>query len=91
MPTKESNRCIMVLLTTFNNQVSAQLLESRLKASGVDTKIEVLEGMDTYRVLVFEDDLEEAKEIMESADTADDSDMYIDFDDEMDLDDFDDE
>lgn len=81
----------MVLLTTFNNQVSAQLLESRLKASGVDTKVEVLEGMDTYRVLVFEDDLEEAKEIMESADTTDDSDMYLDFDDEMDLDDFDDE
>ncbi len=80
----------MILLATFNNEMDAQLLESQLKEAGIDSKVEAPEGADTYRVLVFEDDLEEAKEIIESQ-TDDDDDIFPSLsEDDIDLDDFED-
>lgn len=84
----------MIHLATFNNEMEAQLLGSRLKGAAIDYKVEQEEGSDEHKVMVFEDDLDEATEVMEAAAFADDA---I-FDDDLDelggldeLDDLDDE
>lgn len=81
----------MVHLATFNNEVEAQILASRLKEADIDHTIEQEEGSDECRVMIFEDDLDEATEIMEAAAFSDDelfSDDLGDLDD-LDLDDLD--
>ncbi len=81
----------MILLATFNNEMEAQLLESQLKEAGIDHKVEQPEGGESYRILVFEDDLEEAKEIMEAQGMDDDAYIPGLDDADIDLDDFEDE
>lgn len=79
----------MVLLTTFTDEMEAQLLCSRLKEAGIDYKLESEKG-ENVRVQVFEDDLEEAQEIMHSR--ADDDDDYFEgLDEDVELDSFADE
>lgn len=75
----------MILLASFTNELEAQLLESQLQESGIDVKTN-LEGTDTFKVMVFEDDLELAKEIMESR-SLEDNDFMADID-EPNLDEF---
>lgn len=79
----------MILLAAFRNEMDAKLLESQLNEAGIDNKIEEAEGGETFKIMVFEDDLDEAKEIMESQDSDDDS-FMSDIDD-IDLDEFDDD
>ena len=62
----------MIHLATFNSELEAELLGSRLKGAGIDFKIEQPEGSDEHQVMVFEDDLEEAAEVMEAAAFSDD-------------------
>lgn len=62
----------MVLLSTFGNEFEAQIIASRLKESGIDHKVETKEGESECSVFVFEDDLEEAREIIESRSFEDD-------------------
>lgn len=62
----------MIHLATFGNEMEAQLLASRLKAAGIDYNIDQEDGSDEARVMVFEDDLDEATEIMEAASFEDD-------------------
>ena len=50
----------MIHLATFNSELEAELLGSRLKGAGIDFKIEQPEGSDEHQVMGFEDDLEEA-------------------------------
>lgn len=83
----------MIHLATFSNEVEAQMLASRLKEADIDHAIEQEEGSDECRVMIFEDDLEEATEIMEAAAFSDDelfSDDLGELDD-LDLEDMDDE
>ncbi len=80
----------MIHLATFNSEMEAQLLGSRLKEAGIDYKIEQEEGSDEHQVMVFEDDIDEATEVMEAAQFADDE-VFDDGLDELDgLDEFDD-
>lgn len=81
----------MILLASFANEMEAQLLESQLKEAGIDYKVEEAEGGESFRVLVFEDDLDEAKEIMEARDMDDDSYMPGLEDTDLDLDEFEDD
>lgn len=66
----------MILLATFTNELDAQLLESQLKSNGIDYRIvrDDPSGTmsDVVKVMVFEDDIEEAREIMQSRDVDDD-------------------
>ena len=62
----------MIHLATFTSEMEAQLLGSRLKEAGIDYKVEQEEGSDEHQVMVFEDDLDEATEVMEAAQFADD-------------------
>jgi len=83
----------MIHLATFSNEVEAQMLASRLKEADIDHEIEQEDGSDECRVMIFEDDLEEATEIMEAAAFSDDelfSEDLGDLDD-LDLEDMDDE
>lgn len=80
----------MILLATFSNEIEAQLVESQLKEAGIEYKTEDIPGGDTVRILVFEDDLEEAKEIISAREM--DSDTFMpDLDGDIDLDDFEEE
>lgn len=81
----------MNLLKTFNNEMDAQLLGSQLKEAGIDYTVEEVDGGEAFNVMVYEDDVEEAKEILEAREFDDDA--YLDgLDDEnLDLDDFDDD
>ena len=83
----------MIHLATFSNEVEAQMLASRLKEADIDHQIEQEEGSDECRVMIFEDDLEEATEIMEAASFSDDELFDDDLGnlDDLDLDDLDDE
>jgi hypothetical protein len=79
----------VIQIATYSNEIEAQLLGSQLKESGIDHKIEQSVSGDEFHVLVFDDDLEEAQEIME-AKAMDDEDMFgpTDLgDDDLDLDD----
>jgi len=57
----------MIRLVTFNNEMEAQLLGSRLKEAGIDHRIDSEDGSDECNVMVFEDDMDEATEILEAA------------------------
>ncbi|MCX6140832.1 MAG: DUF2007 domain-containing protein [Candidatus Kapabacteria bacterium] len=77
----------MILLSTFENEMEAQLLASQLREAGVDHKIEE-DKTDGFQLFVFEDDLDEAKEILEARASSDD-DFIVDLGgDDLDLDDF---
>lgn len=83
----------MIHLATFGNEVEAQILASRLKEAGIDYRIEQEEGSDECQVMIFEDDLDEANEIIEAAAFSDDE-LFSDDLDELDglnLDDLDDD
>ena len=80
----------MVLLSTFENEVEAQLLASQLKAAGIDHKIED-DKTEGYKLLVFEDDVAEALEILEARAVADDDFIGDINTDDIDLDEFADE
>jgi flagellar biosynthesis/type III secretory pathway M-ring protein FliF/YscJ len=74
----------MVLLATFKNETDAQQLGASLKEAGIDYKTETdTDGNTTINV--FDDDVEEAREIMQS---RDDEDYFDDFEDGIDIDDF---
>ena len=66
----------MILLATFTNEMDAQLLESQLKSNGIDYRVvrDDPSGTmsDVVKIMVFEDDIEEAREIMQSRDADDD-------------------
>lgn len=79
----------MILLSTFGNEIEAQMFASRLKDAGVDYKLEKQEGESEYNIYVFEDDMEEAQEILESRAFEDDDflgDLNLD---DLDIDDLD--
>jgi hypothetical protein len=78
----------MNLLKSYSNEIEAQLLGSRLAEAGIDHKIET-EGNDVFNVMIFEDDADEAAEILEALAFEDDA-SDEDFDD-ISLMDFDDE
>ncbi len=80
----------MVLLSTFENEVEAQLLASQLKAAGIDHKIDD-DKTEGYQIFVFEDDLAEALEILETRAVADDDFIGDINTDDIDLDEFADE
>ena len=65
----------MTLLSTFGSEIEAQALASRLKESGIDHKVEQQEGESESNVYVFDDDLDEAQEIIESQALEDDDDL----------------
>lgn len=80
----------MNLLKSYSNEIEAQLLGSRLAEAGIDHKVEA-EGTDVFKVMVFEDDVDEAAEILEALafeDDVNDNDFddvsLLDFDDEDD-------
>jgi len=75
----------MILLASFSNELEAQLLESQLQDAGIDFKT-TQEGTDAFKLMVFEDDLDLAKEIM-AARTLEDNDFIADID-EPNLDEF---
>ncbi|MBK6291395.1 MAG: DUF2007 domain-containing protein [Ignavibacteria bacterium] len=80
----------MILLSTFENEMEAQLLASQLREAGIDHKIEENKA-DGFQLFVFEDDVEEAKEILEARASSDD-DYLVDLGgDDLDLDEFADE
>lgn len=62
----------MIHLATYTSEMDAELLGSRLRASGIDYKIQQEEGSDECKVMVFDDDYEEAVEVLEAASYADD-------------------
>lgn len=68
----------MILLASFANELEAQLLESQLQEAGIDFKT-TKEGTDAFKVMVFEDDLDLAKEIMDAR-TLEDNDFMVDLD-----------
>lgn len=81
----------MITLATFNNEMEAQLLESQLRSNDVDCRIKRSDegrpgigAAESFAVMVFEDDLDLAKEILE-AKAFDDDDM-LGFDSSMDTD-----
>ncbi len=69
----------MILLATFSNELEAQLLESQLSEAGVDVRIQP-DAANGFKVMVFEDDLDLAKEILASK-SMDDEDFTTGFDD----------
>lgn len=70
----------MILLASFTNELEAQLLESQLQESGVDFKTtQEPEGTGDFKVMVFEDDLDLAKEIMDAR-SLEDNDFLVDLD-----------
>ena len=69
----------MILLATFSNELEAQLLESQLSEAGVDVRIQPA-AANGFKVMVFEDDLDLAKEILASK-SMDDEDFTTGFDD----------
>lgn len=79
---------MMIHLSTFEHEMEAQLVGSQLREAGIDYKIED-HKLDGFRILVFEDDLEEAKEILEAR-SMDDDDLPSSFgvDEDIDLDEF---
>lgn len=82
----------MILLMTVTNELEAQLLESRLKSNGVDCRLIRDEGpglgsSDGTKIMVFEDDLDLAREIMDSQ-AFDDDDVLPGIDTDTDLDEF---
>lgn len=79
----------MLLLSTFENEMEAQLLASQLREAGIDHKIED-DKTEGFRLLVFEDDIDEAREIMEAR-AMDDEDFTVDLGADVNLDDFADE
>ncbi len=58
----------MILLAMFTSELEAQLLASKLKAAGIDYKLQDSQS-DGYKLTVFEDDLDEAREIYDAAST----------------------
>lgn len=58
----------MILLAMFTSELEAQLLASKLKAAGIDYKLQDSQS-DGYKLSVFEDDLDEAREIYDAAST----------------------
>lgn len=86
----------MILLATFANDLEAQLLASQLKDAGIDHRIVRDDGggqfpsmhvSDGVRVMVFEDDLELAREIMEAR-ALDDDEFGTPFETDTNLDEF---
>jgi len=78
----------MLLLSTFENEMEAQLLASQLREAGIDHKIED-DKTEGFRLLVFEDDMDEAREIMEARE-MDNEDFTVDLGEDVDLDAFED-
>lgn len=58
----------MIVLAMFTSELEAQLLASKLKAAGIDYKLQDSQS-DGYKLSVFEDDLDEAREIYDAAST----------------------
>jgi hypothetical protein len=58
----------MILLAMFTSELEAQLLASKLKAAGIDYKLQDSQS-DGYKLSVFEYDLDEAREIYDAAST----------------------
>ncbi|MBU3700326.1 MAG: DUF2007 domain-containing protein [Candidatus Kapabacteria bacterium] len=56
----------MILLATFSSELEAELLASKLKAAGIDYKLQDGQS-DGFKLQVFEDDLDEAREIYDAA------------------------
>lgn len=56
----------MIVLALFTSELEAQLLASKLKAAGIDYKLQDSQS-DGYKLSVFEDDLDEAREIYDAA------------------------
>jgi len=79
----------MIRLATFSNELEAQLLGSQLKESGIDHKVEQSAAGDEFNVMIFEDDIEEAQEIMEAR-ALEDEDLFGSSDLGGDMDDLDD-
>ena len=78
----------MILLASFTNEMEAELLASKLKASGIDHKIKD-DKSGGYNLMVFEDDLEEAREILHAAAGEDEFGFDLNADDEdINLDEF---
>lgn len=78
----------MIVLASFANEMEAQLLSSQLIEAGIECKLED-DRTEGYRILVFEDDLSEAREIFVArALDEDDYTSGIGDDDEIDLDSF---
>ena len=77
----------MILLARFSNEMEAQLLASKLKASGIDHKI-TDDKSDGYNIFVFEDDIEEAREIYHAASGEEEFGFDIADEEDIDLDEF---
>ncbi|MFM8771496.1 MAG: hypothetical protein ACKOE4_05670 [Candidatus Kapaibacterium sp.] len=58
----------MIVLAMFTSELEAQLLASKLKAAGIDYKLQDSQS-DGFKLSVFEDDLDEAREIYDAAST----------------------
>jgi hypothetical protein len=56
----------MILLATFSSELEAELLASKLKSGAIDYKLQDGQA-DGYKLFVFEDDLDEAREIYDAA------------------------
>jgi len=82
----------MITLATYTNELEAKLLESQLRSSGVDCKINRddthggFATSDTFVIQVFEDDLDLAQEILEAKALDDDGAIGFDTDTEADFD-----
>ena len=77
----------MVLLASFNSEMEAQLLASKLKASGIDHKL-TDDKADGFSLFVFEDDIDEAREIYHAATGDDDFRFDLNDDEDINLDEF---
>jgi len=75
----------MILLASFTCEMEAQLLASKLKASGIDHKIKD-DQSGGHNLMVFEDDLEEAREILHAAAGEDDFSFDLGEDEDINLD-----
>lgn len=71
----------LILLAQFDSEIEAQLLESQLSDAGIDYRtvrddaggqLPSLTSSNGVKVMVFEDDLDEAREIMEARAMDDD-------------------
>lgn len=56
----------MIVLAMFTSELEAELLASKLKAAGIDYKLQDSQS-DGFKLSVFEDDLDEAREIYDAA------------------------
>ncbi|MEN9281414.1 MAG: putative prokaryotic signal transducing protein [Bacteroidota bacterium] len=56
----------MIVLAMFTSELEAELLASKLKAAGIDYKLQDSKA-DGFKLSVFEDDLDEAREIYDAA------------------------